>query len=1185
MGRPKKKVSEQNIENFQRELELAGDRVDILLNDKKGRSRSCLLCRRRKQKCDHKLPSCTACLKAAVKCVQPARYAEQSNEHDLITDTSPNTFSTSTTALSTLLENSTPNTYNDPGHSLITSGYTPTTVKVEDSQHIIAESPMTAINALISNGSHSLSTSASSISIPSNGKESVSQMVSPVTTNPLVTNKRNSKNYVTDPTKKKRKSNDKDQYTSFIERKLKYLEKLIDLPIGGTVFNKKLSHYKKITHLLGEIDDLENISLPATFNKDNPNIDLQQQQYHLPQLSANDNQKSVLSLHSNSSQYQHEKVNDSLKTLHLSHQNTIPALSSDSLESIDFSKCIFSKYITKDVFTYDPAFEFDEQLSRSLLEIFFSRLQFKYPLLDEGEIYTFHDNYSKNNIYSYSANDFHFATGRMWLVFSIGAHLHMTSGKYKGLPPDRYFSTAVRHVTKCGEELNDVQKIELLTLLAMYLLRTDRDSMILYEIIKDVMFICKEKLHLNRWYPNNSFANKKLRIFWCVYLLERMICVAVGKPFVIKENEISLPLFDENSFNTQNSKINGVHFINQSLKLRKIESSFVEVLKILPANQQSTTIKKAQLPMVRKYFHDLDIWRASCVTTSVRSFENETLKLYYYRAVRLLLQPYLEFLTPEDQLFKECQAAAGQICQLYKIFHQKTATGNSTPAVHTVFASGVTLIYCMWLSRNFDDEKRKVLGDSSKHTRPLISASLFSTMDDLRACSVSLYVMAERSKFARVFRDTFDQLMNATIGNLIERCGPDSSELIYLSATPSDDELEQIGKQFDSGEKEKVFIGINGMPPAIKRTFGKKQAEEHAAFVENPRADDNQERKEFKERQGFLKKATVPTGLANLLTKSDESSSSDEENESKVPSTSQDNAQQSGTDEIMDKLSVNSDIAEHKKNKYVVKKPANHHNSDWQLYQQQAFFQQHFAQQNLQAYLSSLNYMNRANPVGTSSQNVIDSNQFRMPLQNAIDSSQSRYPLEDLTSSRAISSPAMNDNPAPTTDSTSVRSSVNMTPINNTNNLRSASQTVTYDFNSLQGKNTAQSGILISSGTNDMINNISTWTNNSVTDAVGMIEQQEGQAFTIQPGGTPGESQLLNNTSQLPNYPNFVNSTAGTGEDTPAKFNSYMSGIGGSIQGNFNRDRNGSTATWDNTIPSAQSEEFWTVNDDYGFLT
>lgn len=74
MGRPPKKVSLENIQRFQLELEMAGQDTNQLLKDKKGRSRACLLCQRRKQKCDHKIPSCTACLKAGVKCIQPAKY-------------------------------------------------------------------------------------------------------------------------------------------------------------------------------------------------------------------------------------------------------------------------------------------------------------------------------------------------------------------------------------------------------------------------------------------------------------------------------------------------------------------------------------------------------------------------------------------------------------------------------------------------------------------------------------------------------------------------------------------------------------------------------------------------------------------------------------------------------------------------------------------------------------------------------------------------------------------------------------------------------------------------------------------------------------------------------------------------------------------------------------------------------
>lgn len=71
MGRPKKEIAEEIFEQFQREVELAGNRTDILLHNKNGRFRSCFLSKRRKQRFDHELPTCTTCLKADFKCIQP----------------------------------------------------------------------------------------------------------------------------------------------------------------------------------------------------------------------------------------------------------------------------------------------------------------------------------------------------------------------------------------------------------------------------------------------------------------------------------------------------------------------------------------------------------------------------------------------------------------------------------------------------------------------------------------------------------------------------------------------------------------------------------------------------------------------------------------------------------------------------------------------------------------------------------------------------------------------------------------------------------------------------------------------------------------------------------------------------------------------------------------------------------
>ncbi|CAI4665735.1 CIC_collapsed_G0038870.mRNA.1.CDS.1 [Saccharomyces cerevisiae] len=1191
MGRPRKNVSQEKIQQLKRELELAGNRTDVLLQDKKGRSRSCLLCRRRKQRCDHKLPSCTACLKAGIKCVQPSKYSSSTSN----SNTNNNT--------------PTAGTVPPTPHPVIKR-------ELQDSSIGAGAGAATSLNDMTI--IKPISTSNSNVD--AGDANEFRKTIKSVTTNSNPNLMRH----------------DKDQYTIFLEKKLKSLETLLDLSPGCNQYNYELSQYKKVSHLFS--NNTSDYSRPNSSNM-----------VILPLPSPSN--KPLENTNNNGSNVNAATNDTSASTNNINNNNAIcqsASLLNDPLETLDFTKCIFAKYnLKKEFLMYDPIFELNEKLSRSFLDTFFTRLQFKYPILDEQEIYTFYDHYLHNKIlippsspatssaappsnsHSYSEIEFHFLSGRMWLVFSISAYLLMTTGKYKGFPPHRYFSTAIRHITKCGLHLNYVQQIELLTLLVLYIIRTDRDSLILYDIIKDVMGISKKKLHLNQWYPNDPFANKKLRLFWCVYLLERMICVAVGKPYTIKESEINLPLFNNDSFYTKgvhaaapSTNDHGVQFINQSLKLRRIESQFVETLQLLKNDSRSVKQSIDQLPLVRKFFEDLVVWRKSYSTLDVKNFENETLKLYYYRSVRLLIQPYLEFFAPEDRLFRECQAAAGQICQLYKIFHQKTLNGHSTPAVHTVFVAGVTLIYCMWLARNFDDQRRKKLGDASKHTRPLISASLFSTMDDLRACSVCLYVMTERSNFARTFRDTFDQLMNATVGNLIERCGPDSSELIFMASsvakrTEPKNINDEANKAISSGgtlhdsnsanaanlsnSNDKNISHNGGMPPAVARIFGKGQAEEHAGFVENSQVD-LAEQEKFKKKQGVLEKTSVPKKF------------------------------------------------------------------DWQVFQQQAFLQQQLAQHNLQAYLSSLNTDTMTNRSPSKSSSISTASSHSDPIPIAMTQSPTPYPqTSNMLPQQHVSRPLpqqqreqpqqhitspqrfsesnftnqlnngmINSNPLQsaifsnhTSENKQLRdveeSNFSTSPLRADygNNIIS-SIPASFTSNSIpvsvkQARNGSSSGdILFSNGAHDMINNISTWTNNSVLDALNsksilqtiFPQSQEPSSLSMDKQQQQHQQQNMcsennvtaNNFQQTQNDPSYnrnlfmmsnqegvqynLDETEKNGPKTQVEANTSANlHFDNVIPTVTNADIRKKRSNWDNMMTSGPVEDFWTINDDYGFLT
>lgn len=657
---------------------------DVGDRNKKGRSTSCYLCQKRKQKCDHRFPSCTTCIRAGVECVKPMKYGAK-------------------------------------------------------------------------------------------------------------------------PAKK-------DEYTVLLEKKIKFLEKILDKHMSQEENskllrkNQALNNYKKMT----------------------PFIYDQQQDSSLPLPVANS--ISASRFLPNISEFEKKFDRDSLKNLDF------------NLETGDYNDSFISKYNLKEFSNCEPVFEIDENYSRQLLDIYFSRLQYKLPLLDEREILKIHESYFNNDLKKL-INDgdyFHISFAKLWLVFAILASLHMTTGRYTGPPPKRLFCTGLRHIAKC-RKIDDLSRIEILTLIVIFLTRTDRDSIGVYLIIGDLTKLCVDlNLHKSRTYRDEAdpkLRDRKMRVFWCCYIFEKTTAILVSKLYVLPESMMDpdLPLFEYEPSSALHPK-NGPIFINQTIKIRRIELRFVENLNIISTRAE---VSKSQLPLVESFFAELDNWRRSC-EGFIKGAENETLSIYYYRSVRVLIQPFLELLDPEDKLFKECQAAAGQICQLFKQFHQKTVFGHSTTHIHTVFVAGVTLIYCLWLQRNSDDMRRKQLGDVSKHTRPQVTEALFSGLDDLRLCSVCLYVMSERTKFALSFRDTFDELMNATIGNLILRCGPDSSEIIYDTRP--------------------------GMPPAIVRQrmhhFSLDESNSRVNFKKTD--DEILEEAERKKKQGQLQKS-IPKSLSHLL--------------------------------------------------------------------------------------------------------------------------------------------------------------------------------------------------------------------------------------------------------------------------------------------------------------------------------
>ena len=274
-------------------------------------------------------------------------------------------------------------------------------------------------------------------------------------------------------------------------------------------------------------------------------------------------------------------------------------------------------------------------------------------------------------------------------------------------------------------------------------------------------------------------------------------------------------------------------------------------------------------------------------------------------------------------------------------------------------------------------------------------------------------------------------------------------------------------------------------------------------------------------------------------------------------------------------------------NEYIVQKPINATSFDWNLFKQQAFLQQHLAQQNLQAYLSSLKYENDGLESNSASEQAGHSTSFtgqlgfnpstdnRFNMNNGA-RNQNGFPtlINSPSASLGANSPPLTtetypphanvssskkeerdpnlhysssvNNQSPLHSVTSAHTPNNQTsqPGNPTSYSSANPNNNILNVSSNTANNKTNGMILFSNGTHDMINNISTWTNDSVVEF--MNTEDDG----LNSKSTGEISQTKTTSVQKPNE--FTSGNANTGgqntisrSGTPAwsMANGYMSGI------------------------------------------
>lgn len=284
-----------------------------------------------------------------------------------------------------------------------------------------------------------------------------------------------------------------------------------------------------------------------------------------------------------------------------------------------------------------------------------------------------------------------------------------------------------------------LENIEAMVLLALFHLR----SFISQELWYLIGFAMRTCIHLGMHLSRREIGlpaaviQRRRKLFWTVYSLDRNISIALGYPVSLPDRliDVELPTIT----GEEDHRLRQAIFIFQ---LRRIES------RIHHSIYRNDRTLQELLPKTSWHYQQLQDWKNSILLSIGQDSgcRLDYLLLHFHRAIRLLIQPFLSILPSSDPYYKACLDSAGQICQIHKRLHQNSDYGHSFIAVQTVFVSGIMLLYCLWT-----------------HANDVWSIRL---SNNLRACSSVLFVMGERTPWVRRYRDAFEALVAVTMERL-----------------------------------------------------------------------------------------------------------------------------------------------------------------------------------------------------------------------------------------------------------------------------------------------------------------------------------------------------------------------------------------------------------------------------------
>jgi hypothetical protein len=341
----------------------------------------------------------------------------------------------------------------------------------------------------------------------------------------------------------------------------------------------------------------------------------------------------------------------------------------------------------------------DDATGSQILDAYFLNMHMRLPFLDRTEILKLH---AKRHESPNNTPEAQFGRFKLFMVYAIGSAIRQTTDSDNSTLPNQFLLTALDFDSTLRESIS-IASIEAMLLLVLYNLRTTSNSSVWYMIGLAMRTCLDFGFHRETSYRRLSQHETELRrrLFWSVYIIERYTAWSLGRPFSVAEEEIdAAPPSNIDDSITNDSAIERIlqnRSVGRGRPHKGTLGRFIASIQLQRIGSRiHTRIYRvdAQISALTSEIHPLlsSLQEFKATLAALDVDEGDFLHMHWNNSIRILLQPFLSFLHPQDSLIGTCLFASGQMCQFFKKLRQReTSSGSSFLLVNSVFMAGITM--------------------------------------------------------------------------------------------------------------------------------------------------------------------------------------------------------------------------------------------------------------------------------------------------------------------------------------------------------------------------------------------------------------------------------------------------------------------------------------------------------------